>query len=124
MRGWYTARMPFAPRPLCLGCLLVVSGCGSTGWQPSSPVNATSPEARLIALYDLNQDLVLDEAEFTVHASSPTDFPMADLDANGVVDAPEMRQLLWTIETGPRGMGGGKEEREHRREQRRQKRGR
>ena len=79
------------------GYWLVVSifSCDQTGWKPSSPVTETSPSARLIALYDSNEDGRLSLAEYQRHASDIEEFRRFDEDGDEQLTEAEMRALLW-----------------------------
>ena len=92
--------------------------CDGRGWTSANPVTAQSPAARLIALYDVDQNGTLDQAEYSRHAETEADFLLADADRNGAVDEPEMRAHLWTVQTGSRGQGGGRDVRADRGERR------
>lgn len=58
---------------------------------------------------------MLDRAEYTRHSETEADFFAADANGDGSVDEPEMRSHLWTVETGSRGQGGGRDLRSDRR---------
>ncbi|HCH63270.1 MAG TPA: hypothetical protein DFR83_10725 [Deltaproteobacteria bacterium] len=103
--------MRFAATTMAFGMGLCFLACDSRGWTPSTPVNADPPEARLLAVLDSNDDGVLDAAEYARRSGGQADFSDADRDGDGRVDGPELRALMWSMETGPRGMGGGKEQR-------------
>jgi hypothetical protein len=73
----------------------MLTGCESTGWEPSTPVNASSPAARLIGLYDIDMDGRLQPGEFEPHADRKSDLSEYDTDGDGALDEAEVRSLLW-----------------------------
>ena len=103
--------MRFAATTLVFTMAFGVLACDTRGWTPSTAVNAQSPESRLLAILDSNGDGTLDAAEYARRSGGQADFIDADRDGDGRVDGPELRALMWSMETGPRGMGGGKEQR-------------
>jgi hypothetical protein len=87
--------------------LLILTGCSSSVGRSSTAVTATSPVARLIALYDLDGDGALSEAEIKPHIHEDATLSAFDKDDNSLLDETEMRAVLWKVSSR-----GGKARRE------------
>jgi hypothetical protein len=87
--------------------LLTLAGCTTSVGRSSTAVTATSPVARLIALYDLDGDGALSEAELEPHIPEGATLATFDEDHNNLLDETEMRAVLWGVNSR-----GGKARRE------------
>ncbi len=71
-----------------------MSGCDSQAPPTSEALFSQTPEQRLVLVMDRNKDGVLDLDEVNEVTGGKPDAVTIDLNGNGVLDTPELRQAL------------------------------